>query len=166
MFFKIFSILSLLMVFHAYASVETVAAKETKAKYFIDIEFDKGNYALNEKAKIAINAILDVAKKHGKIEEMIVLSWSDTKYPANSVRTLSKVERKLADKRNRAVEKYAKSIADLKSLYVDTYNMEEKPNSMSRWLKNYDYQIKNSLTAENNLPTKAAHSVILVRMKE
>lgn len=148
-------------------SVESMAAKATNSKYYIDVKFEKGSTQLDDKAMKAVNAILGEAKKNGKIDEVIVLSWSDTEYPGDSIRTLSKDERKLADKRNRAVAKYTKSIDYLRSLDVETYNMAEKSNSLTRWTKEHDYEIKKSLqSAENQLPSKASHSVILVKLKD
>lgn len=159
--------LNLIFFTTAFANtVESVVASATKSKYYIDVDFGKGNTKLDEKGKVAVKAILAEAEKHGKIDEMIVLSWSDTEYPSNSVRTLSKDERKLADKRNREIEKYVNNLDHLKRLDVDTYNMAEKPNSLSRWTKNYDHRIKASLSEQPPLPSKAAHSVILVKMKE
>lgn len=166
MFNKLF-LISLLSLSTAFANtVESVAANATKSKYYIDVDFGKGNTKLDDKGKLAVKAILDEAEKHGKIDEMIVLSWSDTEYPSNSVRTLSKDERKLADKRNHEIKKYVNNLDHLKRLDVDTYNMAEKPNSLSRWTKNYDHKIKASLSEQPSLPSKAAHSVILVKMKE
>lgn len=152
------------------ASIQNVAAMETQANYFIEIEFVKGSAILSENAKSSVNSLINEARRHGNIDELIVLSWSDVEYPSKNLKKLSTQQRLLAKKRNQAVKKYAKDIGNID---VETYNMAEKPNAIAKLLDTEDNRLKESLlaaglpTTANNPPdaSKASHSLILVKLK-
>lgn len=152
-------------------TLENAAAKETKASFFVEIKFDKGSAKLSESAKKSLQAIINKGNEAGEIDDLIVLSWSDSEYPNKNISKLSDHQRKLAKKRNKSVERYADSIADLD---VDTYNMAERPNSLTKWIKTKDQRIKNSLVEAGLdrdpdaklFASKASSSVILVKLKE
>ncbi len=146
------------------------AATEAEAHKFTEITFKPGSAELTEPAKASLNRIVQDAGTTGKIDEVMVLSWSDYEYPAKNTQKLPKAQIDLAQKRNRAVENYVKSV---KSVDVDTYNMAEQPNTISKWFNSTDNRLKNALvaaglptTADNSqYPSKASHSVILVKVE-
>lgn len=151
-------------------SVTNAAAVKAQASDFVEIKFNKGSALLTENAKSSLNLIIQQAREEGKIDEVIVLSWSDEEYPSKKLKKLPKAQKELAEKRNKSVEEYVKT---MRSVDVDTYNMAERPNAISKLFNTTDSKLKNSLVAAG-LPTtadpthyasKASHSVILVKIK-
>lgn len=152
-------------------TLENAAAREVQAKYYVEIEFDKGSSKLSNSAKKSLQAIIDKGNEAGEIDDLIVLSWSDSEYPSKNISKLSKAQRKLAKDRNKTIEKYAGSIADLD---VDTYNMAEKPNALKKWFNTKDEKIKDSLVNAglssepdaNVFAKKASKALIMVKLEE
>lgn len=150
--------------------VTNTAAVEAKAHDFVEIEFRPGSAELTERDRASLASVVEQARRAGKIDEVIVLSWSDKEYPSNRISKLSKPEIALAEKRNKAVEEYIKTVRDVK---VDTYNMAERPNSISKWFNTTDNKLKNSFIAAGlpttadspKSPSKASHSVVLVKIE-
>ncbi|MDZ4663196.1 MAG: hypothetical protein SGJ18_16415 [Pseudomonadota bacterium] len=151
-------------------SPTNAAAREVKAHNFVEIEFKEGSATLTESAQSSVIAVIEQARRDGDIDEVIVLSWSDEEYPSKNLSKLPKKQRELAEKRNRAVESYVKK---LKSVDVDSYNMAEQPNALSKWFNSTDSRLKGAFVAAG-LPTtadspqyisKASHSVILVKVE-
>jgi hypothetical protein len=150
--------------------VTNAAAVEAKAHDFVEIEFRPGSAELTDRAKASLASVVEQARRAGKIDEVIVLSWSDKEYPSNNLNKLSKPEIALAEKRNKVVEEYIKTVRDVK---VDTYNMAERPNSISKWFNTTDNKLKNSFIAAGlpttadspKYPSKASHSVVLVKIE-
>ena len=150
--------------------ISNTVPKEVKAYMSADIQFQVGSSVLTEEAKSSLNTVLEQAKQTGKVDEVILLSWSDAEYPSKNLKKLSKVQRELAKLRNEEVTKYLKSV---KSVKVDAYNMAEKPNALSKWLNTNDNKLKKTLLSAG-LPTtskstryanKASHSVVLVKIE-
>lgn len=152
-------------------SVTNKAADEVKAHDFVEITFEPGSATLTENSRNALNDLLTQAGRSGEIDEVMVMSWSDEEYPAESSRKLSKGQRDLADKRNDAVEKQIKAADD--GVDVDTYNMAKQPNIISKWLNTKDAKLKKSLVAaglptnkdDPQYPSKASHAVVLVKLE-
>ncbi len=152
------------------SGVPNAAAKKANAHNFVEIEFTPGSSDLTENAKSSVNSVLEQARQSGKIDEVIVMSWSDSEYPSKDVKKLPKAEKDLAERRNKAVESFIKSG---RSLDVDKYNMAAQPNVLSKWFNTRDSRLKNSLvaaglptTADNlQYPSKASRSVILVKLE-
>ncbi len=150
-------------------SITNAAAREVRAHNFVEIEFNPGSSVLSESAKTSLKSIIEQARVDGKIDEVIVLSWADEEYPSASLKKLSKPQTELADKRNKAVKNYVKTI---RSVDVDTYNMASQPNALSKWFNTTDNRLKDSFVAAGlpttadspQYPSKASHSVILVKI--
>lgn len=148
--------------------VTNAVAQEANAKNYVEIEYQKGSSVLSESAKSSLRGVVDMARRNGSIDEMIVLSWSDYKYPSENSKKLPKPQIALAEKRNSVVEDYLKSLRDVS---VEKYNMAERPSSMSRWFNTSDARLKQSLvdaglatsTDSDSMPSKISHSVILVK---
>ncbi len=151
-------------------AVTNAAAQEAKAHDFVEIEFVAGSATLTENAKTSLNAVLQQAQQSGKIDEVLVLSWSDEEYPSKGLKKQSPAQIDLAEKRNKAIKEYMKTV---RSVSVDTYNMAKQPNALSRWFNTSDNRLKNSMTAaglptsadSQQYPSKASHSVILVKIE-
>jgi hypothetical protein len=151
-------------------SVSNAAANSANAYNFVEISFEPGSTGLTESAKSSLQQVVSQAKTAGKLDEAIVMSWSDEEYPAKDVKKLPKAQRDLADKRNKAVKDYVKSI---QKMDVDTYNMASQPNVLSKWFNTTDAKLKNSLTAaglpttadSQQYPSKASHSLILIKVE-
>jgi len=152
------------------SSVSNAAANAANAYNFVEISFEPGSTGLTESAKSSIQQVVSQAKSAGKLDEAIVMSWSDEEYPAKDVKKLPKAQRDLADSRNKAVKDYVKSI---QKMDVDTYNMASQPNVLSKWFNTTDAKLKNSLTAAGlpttadnpQYPSKASRSLVLIKVE-
>jgi hypothetical protein len=150
--------------------VSNAAANEVKAYNFVEVTFEAGSTSLTQSAKTALYQVLSQAKRAGKLDEAIVMSWSDEEFPSKNLKKLPKFQRDLADNRNKSVKDYIKSI---QKIDVDQYNMATQPNAFSKWFNTTDAKLKNSLiaaglptTADNpQYPSKASHSLILIKVE-
>ena len=145
------------------------AAKKIRAYNFVEVEFQPQSAELSDQAKKKISETFQKAIWDGYIDNVSVLSWSDTEYPSNDLKMLSKDDRKLAEKRNLAIKNY---LVSLKSVDVDTYNMAERPSKLSKLFNTTDNQLKSSLVAAGlpttadalQYPSKASHSLVLIKL--
>lgn len=150
--------------------ITNAAAKEVRAHNFVEINFPQLSAVLSYSATSSLDAAVQQAKQRGEINQIIVLSWSDEEYPSQKRKKLSKLQSALAEKRNVAVKKYFSS---MKNIDVDTYNMAERPNTLSKLFNTADTDLKNSLMAaglpttadELQYPSKASHSVVLIKIE-
>lgn len=151
-------------------SVTRSAAEKSDVHNFVEIRFESGSATLTDQAKTSLVSVIDQARADGKIEEVLVLSWSDKEYPSASKNRLTSYQADLADRRNKTIERYIEtmSYAD-----VDTYNMAKKPNLFSSVFNTSDTRMKNSFMAaglsttddEANRNGKASHAVVLVKVE-
>ena len=147
------------------------AATEAGAKKYVEIKFNEGGSTLSKSAKDSLRAALSEARREGKVDEVIILSWADKNYPSKKLKSLSKKQRDLADNRNMRVKEYLKSLEDVD---VNSYNMAERPSSFSKLFNTADNELKNSMleaglstTADKaDYSSKASHSVILIKTKQ
>ncbi|MBC7538506.1 MAG: hypothetical protein H7281_06785 [Bacteriovorax sp.] len=151
-------------------TVTNAVAIKAEASDFVEIQFKPGSSFLSESSKSSLDSLIKVANHEGVIDEIIILSWSDEEYPSKKIKSLPKKQKELAASRNKVVEEYVKT---MRSVEVNTYNMAERPNVISKLFKTTDSKLKNSLIAAG-LPTtadpteyasKASHSVILVKVR-
>lgn len=137
---------------------------------YVEIIFNSGSSMLTEKAKVSLSSFIKSTIDEDKIDEIIVLSWSDEEYPLKNLIKLSKLQKDLVEKRNENVESYIKS---MKNVNISTYNMTDYPNSLSKLLYTLDRKLKNSLVEAGLIATtdsetyakKASHSVIFIKLK-
>lgn len=122
------------------------AVQETKTKLFdafdkdsITVDFKNGSAALEQGEIDDLKALLTSNKRDGKLERVIVASWSDKDYPANKGERLGDSDRKLADDRSAAVKK---ALAGLGAATVDTYSMAEHPTWMAKAFNTKDAKVK------------------------
>jgi hypothetical protein len=151
-------------------SVTGSAAAVSDAHNFVEIQFQSGSAALTDQAKTSLASVIDQARADGRIEEVLVLSWSDKEYPSESKNRLTTYQADLAERRNQTIEKFIEtmSYAD-----VETYNMAKKPNVFSSVFNTADTRMKNSFiaaglsTTDNKINTsgKASHAVVLVKVE-
>lgn len=151
-------------------TVTNAVAMKARASDFVEIQFKKGSTFLSDFSKSSLGSLINVASHEGKIDKIIILSWSDEEYPSKQLKVLPKKQKELALKRNKVIEEY---INTMRSVDISTYNMAERPNVISKLFKSTDSNLKDSLLAAG-LPTtadspeyasKASHSVILIKIK-
>jgi hypothetical protein len=150
--------------------VTNAAAQEVVANNYVEIEYAPGSILLTDSAKSSLSSILKEARQDGKINEVIVLSWADKEYPSKDLKELPQVQRELAEKRNKNVEQYVKSMRDVA---VNTYNMAERPTAFSKLFNTADSKLKETMVAaglsttanSDQFVNKSSHSVILVKLK-
>lgn len=156
---------------HSTTSATTrTAAQKSEAHNFVEIQFKTGSSELTDQAKSSLVSVLDQARADGKIEEVLVLSWSDKEYPYKSNTRLTSAQAELADKRNATIEKYIETMSYAE---IDTYNMAKRPNVFSSLFNTSDTRMKNSFMAaglgssENKINNngKASHTVVLVKVE-
>lgn len=151
-------------------SVSNAAASQADAYNFVEISFEPGSTGLTESAKSSLRSVVEQAKSAGKLDEAIVMSWSDEEYPSKDVKKLPKNQRDLAENRNKAVKEFIKSV---QKMDIDTYNMASQPNTISKWFNTPDARLKNSLSAaglpttadQKQYPSKASHSLVLIKVE-
>lgn len=149
-------------------SINREAAKEAGASFFTEVEFKPGSSTLTEGSQRSISNVLQRARAEGKLDEVSVLAWADEEYPSQAQKNLPDPQRKLADRRNEAVEKYIDSLKY--GVDVDTYNMAERPGQIGQWVATKDARFKKTMadaglptTADQRqFPSKASKAVILV----
>ena len=93
--------------------VTNKVAREAEAQNYVEIGFNQGSATLTDNAKRSLNSIIKQARQEGKIDEVIVLSWSDEEYPSKNLKELPKSQRELAEKRNKNIEHYVKTMIGL-----------------------------------------------------
>jgi hypothetical protein len=150
--------------------VNNSAAKEAEASNYVEIEYKPGSAMLTDSAKSSLSSVVTQARQEGKIDEVIVLSWSDEEYPSKDAKKLSKTQDDLAKKRNAAVEQYVKSVRDVD---VNTYNMAERPTAFSKLFNTADSKLKDTMMTAGlstsadsaDYVNKASRSVILIKVK-
>jgi hypothetical protein len=150
--------------------VTNAAARELKAHSFVEIKFDPKSSRLNTAASNELETAVHQASQTGTLDEIMVLAWSDEDYPTNREGKLSNQQNKLAEMRYKAVKEY---FSKLKGVSVDTYNMAERPHTLSKWFRTKDTRVKNALVSaglrmngENlTYPSKASHAVVLFKLE-
>jgi hypothetical protein len=150
--------------------VTNTTAREAEASTYVEIEYKPGSAMLTDNAKSSLNSVIEKGRQEGKIDEVIVLSWSDEEYPSKNLKNLPKAQGDLAAKRNQTVEQYVKSMRDVD---VNTYNMAERPSAFSSLFNTADTKLKESMVSAGLSTTadstdyvnKASHSVILIKVK-
>jgi len=146
-------------------------AKVEEASYVTEISFDKGSTTLSAANKRRLASFVDQARKNGKIDDIKVVTWSDVEYPTAQEGKLSKEQRDLATRRNRALKDYLDDVSDGSD--IDTYNMASRPGALSRLIRSDDARVKRSLetagiptTASTvKVPAKASKSIVMIVMK-
>ena len=151
-------------------TVTNAAAVKAGAQDFVEIVFQNASSLLSDDAKESLNLIIQQTRQDEIIDRVIVLSWSDQEYPSKKLKRLPKIQKELAEKRNKAIAKYIKILKDVN---IDSYNMAVRPNTLSKLFNTTDSKLKTSLLAAG-LPTtsdsnqyagKASHAVILLKVK-
>jgi hypothetical protein len=150
--------------------VDNSVANETDSSSYVEIGFKEGSATLTDSAKLSLNSIIKETRPETKIDEVIVLSWSDQEYPSKNLNQLPKEQRELAEKRNNNVEQYVKMMRDVQ---VNTYNMAERPTAFSKIFNTADSKLKNSLLSaglstsadSGDYANKASRSVILLKLR-
>jgi hypothetical protein len=156
---------------NASTDIDNKVAQEADANYYVEIKFQPGSSNLSEDSKQSISELMSRARGQGSLDSVKVLSWADEEFPAASRKKLSDAQRKLASARGKAIEDYIDSMK--LHVDVDNYNMAEQPNAIARWFNTPDARFKKSMVAAGlpttsespQFPSKASHSVILVKLK-
>ncbi|MDO9181304.1 MAG: hypothetical protein Q7U04_02795 [Bacteriovorax sp.] len=152
------------------STVTAAVAMKAESSDFVEIQFNKGSSLLTEDSKSALKSLINDKNFEGKIDKLLVLSWSDEEYPSKNLKTIPKVQRELAEDRNKSIKQY---LTKLKNISISTFNMAERPNIISKLFQSTDSKLKNALlnaglpTSEdpNKYAGKASHSVILLKTK-
>lgn len=152
-------------------AVTASAAHEVQAHHFVEVEYKQGSAVLTDSSKKSLDQLVRNSARDGKIDEVLVMSWSDNEMPSNQKKKVSNADVALASRRNRAVADYLKG---KESMDVDLYNMAERPTAFAKWFNTTDNRLKNALVAaglpttadDPQYPSKAGTTVVLVKLKE
>ncbi|MGE4234379.1 MAG: hypothetical protein AB7F43_13715 [Bacteriovoracia bacterium] len=142
---------------------------------FTTIGFAYGQSDLSYEAKAKLDELMKRARAMAnRIDEVRVAAWSDYPLPREGEQ-LTKVDRELAKKRLRSISTYLKK--NLEASYVQSFNMAQRSNWLSRFFETPDAQLKTHFYENSNeLMTKeefrifrdngdVSTAVILVMMK-
>ena len=152
-------------------AITNEAAIEVDAKSFVEIQFKPESSKLTDLDRKSIRSLLEQSERAGSISEVLVLSWSDEEYPSKQMKGLPKAQVELASHRSSSIQDYLKSV---RSVDVETYNLAKQPNVFSKWFNTTDFRLKDALVAAGlpttadaqQYPSKASHSVLIVKMKQ
>jgi hypothetical protein len=147
-------------------------AAEQNASYVTEVTFEQKSSSLDKGARDNLIELLNRAKASGKIEAIKVLSWSDLDYPSHKHGTLPKGQAHLAEQRAEQIKGFLKGMDE--SFSVDTFNMAERPSSVSKLLNTENAKIKKSLEVagiahhedDRQLPSKSGKAVVMVILKD
>jgi hypothetical protein len=126
------------------------ASKDLGANMVSEISFDKGQSVLTENLKRDIETIVSSAKQSGSIREIKVAVWSDQEYPNKNTK-ITKSEVTLAEGRATNIKKYI--LNNLNVPTVVTYNMSQRPNSLQKFLKTGQADLKATMETTGAAPT-------------
>jgi hypothetical protein len=129
-----------------------------------EITFQTGTAKLTPESQAALEKTIQDAHKRGQIDQVKVLSWGDISYPASGAASAPKGQKDLARKRNEAIEQFIEK--SHRNLYVETYNMAERPSALQDLLNTSEARVKDSLeksglTGKENRGSRAMMMVIL-----
>jgi hypothetical protein len=131
-----------------------------------EIAFQAGTAELTPESQAKLDALILDAHKRGQIDQVKVLSWGDISYPASAAVTVPKSQKDLAKSRNEAIEGYIEKKNS--ALYVESYNMAERPTALQDLLNTSEAQVKDSLeragiTGDKNRRGSRAMVMVIVR---
>lgn len=115
-------------------------------KETVTLDFDTNSSVVSEGMKTSIRALVDAAKKEGRITKVFVASWADRSLPMDSSEKLSDGDKNLAKDRADNVKKVLASIG-MKD--VEIYNMAEQPSWLGRTFRTDDAQVKQSMKGKS-----------------
>jgi len=115
----------------------------------VAISFEAGKAALTIDSKAQLNTLVQDARASGKIDEVQIAAWSDNPIPADK-KQLSKADRKLAQRRAKALQDYLKKPLNVPSVVV--HNMAERSTWLGRMFGTNDAELKSEITRGPNAP--------------
>jgi hypothetical protein len=108
-----------------------------------EIVFQADTSQLTPESQAKLDALIVDAHKRGQIDQVKVLSWGDISYPPTGGARAPKGQKDLAKNRNEAIESYIER--KNASLYVESYNMAERPSALQDLLNTSEARVKSSL---------------------
>jgi hypothetical protein len=131
-----------------------------------EIEFQTGTSQLTPESQAKLDALIVDAHKRGQIDQVKVLSWGDISYPPSGGASVPKGQKDLAKSRNNAIENYIEKKNT--NLYVESYNMAERPSALQDLLNTSEARVKDSLeksgiTADTTRRGSRAMVMVIVR---
>ncbi len=112
------------------------------------ISFPEKSAALTDEAKQELIKLIKDAKSNGTISEVQVAAWSDNPAP-RAKEELSKPDRKLAESRAQAVNKYLSGRAKVS---ITTHNMAERASWLARAFETTDAELKTEIGRGGDAP--------------
>lgn len=131
-----------------------------------EIAFKTGTTELTTESQAKLDALIVDAHKRGQIDQVKVLSWGDISYPPTGGAAVPKGQKDLAKKRNAAIENYIEKKNT--NLYVESYNMAERPSALQDLLNTSESRVKDSLeragiSSDNTRRGSRAMVMVIVR---
>lgn len=143
-------------------------AAEQESSFVAELTFAKNGSNLSSAGKESLRQLVRSAKQAGAIEEIKIITWSDSEYPSVHTKKLSSAERDLVSKRNKGIADHLKTLEN--DLKVTPYSMAERPSVLAEIGGTSDARIKRSLEMAGipttdttvKVPAKASKSIVLV----
>ncbi len=150
--------LTVLVLGLAMSATAAFAADDGKANSpNLTLSFEAGKSALTSSDKDALKEMVKSVQSHAKIGDIYIAAWSDNPVPRDG-EELSKVDRRLANKRIDAVRDYLKRGLSV-SKGTSTYNMAERANWLARTLNTPDAELKSGV-AKDTIMSKEEFDII------
>lgn len=151
-------------------AASTLADEQDNTTYLTEVSFLVGSATIDSIDQKKISSLIKQAKSFGEIDTVKLVTWADRGYPRKDEK-VSKDQISLADRRNKNMKNYIKSLD--KKLSVDTYNMTERPNAIDRLMNTDNLKIKRSLERAGitevdgviNSPAKERKAIVMVILK-
>jgi uncharacterized membrane protein YtjA (UPF0391 family) len=145
----------------------TTASNQQGAAAVTEVNFDQGSFVLSEGARAALKDLVEKTRSNNTIDDVKVLAWADTAYPADKNAELPRAQRDLADKRATAIADYISKSLGVKD--VEKYNMASRPSTVAKWFDTDDAETKRAFenagvtsNGGKSITGKASRAVIML----
>jgi uncharacterized membrane protein YtjA (UPF0391 family) len=149
------------------SSETETASGQQGAVAVTEVNFDQGSFVLTEGARAALKDLVDKTRSTKTIDDVKVLAWADTAYPADKNAELPRAQRDLADKRATAIADYISKSLGVKD--VEKYNMASRPSTVAKWFDTDDAETKRAFESAGvtsnggkSITGKASRAVIML----
>ena len=113
------------------------------ASFIATLAFDKGKSVLDQTDTQAVNSLIDLSLKSGKVKTVKLLGFSDESPASKTKHDFLKRHEKLAEARIETIQKYIRE--NYPQIQVDLINMVEEPEAMERLVESSDANVRKTL---------------------
>ena len=108
-------------------------------KESVTVDFATGSAEVTVAEQKDLTALIAAAKSDGKIQAVVVASWSDAEYPATKGESLPQAAKDLAAARNANLTRVIKTLG---VTTIQSYAMTEQPSWIAKTFNTQDAKVK------------------------